>query len=466
MELKESALATIGITLILLIFGVLTGGILFYVAAALAALFFALDYYRLVRAERDIQDNVEVKSGLSRNEIYLDASTQLVCRLVNNGMNFHRLKVDQKLDDSIRSNGVWQPIELSGGSTVYLKMMLTPAACGIFNLDEPELSIESWLFMDSFALGKKHKLIVQLPVGVNLDRVGPASLRSKSGPGMFEATMIKGGHGLDFKAVRQYVGGDNTRHIDWARSSRMRELMVRDYEDEQPLPVFFFIDLDHSMGIGDEPTALHTAVELSTELVNKFMISGERIGLAGFSRSGVARFLPPRMGNDHLYDISSMLSSMKTVDSEVDIYRQEQDTLPYELKTLFKTQGQSSLLIDDAIRVHEANIKNDGFSRSIRSAIRYLNTPSRMVVITNLSMGLVSLMNNVRIAAYYGHKVSVVLIPHTWHEEKEQSDDEVCKAAYTLKANGIDAIVIYPGEEPESIVKRGGLTSIKARVRR
>jgi predicted Fe-Mo cluster-binding NifX family protein len=118
------------------------------------------------------------------------------------------------------------------------------------------------------------------------------------------------------------------------------------------------------------------------------------------------------------------------------------------------------------LREYEANIENDGFSRSIRSAIRYLNMPSRMVVITNLSMGLLSLLNNARIAKYYGHKVSVVLMPHTWHEEKEQAYIEINKAVHTLKANGIDAIAMRPGERPDNVIKRGGLGSVKVRVRR
>jgi hypothetical protein len=155
MELKESALATIFIFLFTLSMGILTGGILFYTVAALSALLIITDYYSLIRAKRDILANVEIKSGLSRNEVYLGASTQLVCRLVNNGSIGHQLQVKSRLDDSIRSDGVWKPIQLPSGSTVYLKMMLEPTAGGMFTLEPSDIFIESWLFKDSFPYGKR-----------------------------------------------------------------------------------------------------------------------------------------------------------------------------------------------------------------------------------------------------------------------------------------------------------------------
>lgn len=464
MKLKESAQVTIGISLLIILMGILTGVILFYAAGLLSAIFVFIDYYRLIRAKEDIRANVDVKSGLSRNTVYLGASTQLVCRLINNGAFTYRLHVNQPLDDSIKSDGVWKPIELSSGSTVYLKMLLEPSAGNLFSLEPPEVAFESWLFKDSFSLGKMQQLNVLLPVGVRIDRIGPSGVRSKSSFEMFDATTIKKGQGADFHDIRKYVGGDNIRHIDWIRSGRLNDLMVRDYEDDQPLPVFIFIDLDTSMGLGSEHTALQTAVDLATELVNKYVVNGERIGVTGFTGIGTSSFIPPLMGNEHLYDIRNMLSRLKTVENDGRVYRHEQGTLPYEIKTLFK--DRPGLFIDDMLREYSANIDDDGFSRAIRSAIRYLNTSSRMVVITNLSMGLASLMNNARIAVYYGHKVSVVLIPHMWHDEREHADAEAENAVLTLKANGIDAIVMHPGERPDSVIKRGRLTGIKVRTRR
>ena len=134
------------------------------------------------------------------------------------------------------------------------------------------------------------------------------------------------------------------------------------------------------------------------------------------------------------------------------------------LKNIFR--NRSGMLIDDMLREYEANIEDDGFSRSIKTAILSINTPSRLVVITNLSMGMTSLLNNLRIAQYYGYKVSVVLMPHTWHEEEELARAEVNDAVNTLKANGVDAIVMVPGEAPGDVIKKSGSTRIKARIRR
>jgi uncharacterized protein (DUF58 family) len=464
MEFKENALVVIALSLIVLLMGASTGGIVFFAAVVLTVLLLCYDYNNLVMARKDLLNNIEIKSGLSRDEIYLGASTQLVCRLIYHGSSARRLKVDQPLDDSIKSSGFWKPVEMMPGSIVYLKMTLEPSASGLFEIKPPNITIESWLFKDSFTKGKQIQLAVLLPIGINVERVGPSKLRAKSSMNIFDATVNRKGQGIDFLAIRKYMGGDSIKRVDWVRSSRMNELMVRDYEDDQPLPAFFFIDLDPSMGMEGEHIALHTAISLVTELINKITMNGERIGLVCFSKEGVVHFMPALMGNDHLYNLRSILSRLRTVDEESAIYRHEHETLPYDLRNIFKNGPR--VLIDDMLREYAANIEDDGFSRSVKMAIKSVNTPSRLVVITNLSMGMASLLNNLRIAQYYGYKVSVVLMPHTWHEEEGLSSAEAISAANTLKANGVDAVVMEPGEPAGDVIKRSGFTSIKARIRR
>jgi hypothetical protein len=64
---------------------------------------------------------------------------------------------------------------------------------------------------------------------------------------------IASGRGMEFKEVREYVLGDDTRHIDWNVSSRMGELYVKEYHQENDRIVNIFLDKSASMfsaGIG------------------------------------------------------------------------------------------------------------------------------------------------------------------------------------------------------------------------
>jgi uncharacterized protein (DUF58 family) len=465
MELKESALVTIGISLFILLMGVFTGVILFYLAVAFLVIFIFVDFYRLLSIKRSIGTDIGITSELSRNEIYLGSSVCLVCRLVNSGNRTQEFRLDQPLDDRIKSNTVWRSIKLLPGSTIFLDMWLNPDSGGQYTFEPPRVAAVSWLFRDSFSAGEKLELNVLPPMGVIFERIGSNGIRSKLGHGMFDATTVKGGQGIDFRAVKKYEGGDDVRHIDWVRSSRANELIVRDYEEELSIPVFFLMDLDTTMSFG-EPSALQAAVGLVTDLGKKYLVGLERIGFIGFSRSGVAYFIPPRMGIDHLYNLRLTLSRLETIDSEDNVYRHDQDSLPFELKRMFKEINQADFPLDEMLLEYSANIKDDGFSQAAKSALRCLNTPSRLVVITNLSMGLASLANNARIATYYGHRVSVVLMPHMWHDDPGQAEVEANSAATTLIAIGVDAIVMHPDDKSDNIIKLGASMGIKARVKR
>lgn len=57
----------------------------------------------------------------------------------------------------------------------------------------------------------------------------------------------KTGRGLDFKEVRSYVYGDDTRLIDWNVSSRLAELYVKEYYEENDRLVNLFFDVSSSM---------------------------------------------------------------------------------------------------------------------------------------------------------------------------------------------------------------------------
>lgn len=51
------------------------------------------------------------------------------------------------------------------------------------------------------------------------------------------------GHGLQFSEHRQYVPGDDVRHIDWKASARTREPLIKKFEEERELVVFLMVDV-------------------------------------------------------------------------------------------------------------------------------------------------------------------------------------------------------------------------------
>jgi hypothetical protein len=83
-----------------------------------------------------------------------------------------------------------------------------------------------------------------------------------------------------------------------------------------------------------------------------------------------------------------------------------------------------SALMEEAIGRFTVNAREDGLIKAIFKISRTSGVPCHMIVATNLSMGLSSLLNGVRIARYYGHSVTVALTPHVWYEPGEGLDAE------------------------------------------
>src|SRR5579883_1410578 len=61
----------------------------------------------------------------------------------------------------------------------------------------------------------------------------------------------KSGSGVEFADHREYQPGDDFRSLDWNVYQRFGRLLVRLYEEEEDLAIYFIVDASASMGFGD-----------------------------------------------------------------------------------------------------------------------------------------------------------------------------------------------------------------------
>ncbi len=61
----------------------------------------------------------------------------------------------------------------------------------------------------------------------------------------------KTGSGVEFADHRDYQPGDDFRYLDWSVYQRFEKLLVRLYEEEEDLAIYFIVDASASMGFGD-----------------------------------------------------------------------------------------------------------------------------------------------------------------------------------------------------------------------
>jgi hypothetical protein len=95
----------------------------------------------------------------------------------------------------------------------------------------------------------------------------------------------KSGRGMDFKEVRNYISGDDTRHIDWNVTSRMGDLYVKEFHIENDQLVNIFLDVSKSMftGAGEERSKFFVGYQIAFFIALVSIFAGDRVNIVCFS---------------------------------------------------------------------------------------------------------------------------------------------------------------------------------------
>lgn len=104
------------------------------------------------------------------------------------------------------------------------------------------------------------------------------------------------GEGRDFESMRDYVRGDELRHISWTATARRSKLTTRQYQIERDQTILIAIDAGRLMtGRINDETKFDTAIHASLALMAAAARGGDNCGLLVFGRK-VRKYLPPQKG--------------------------------------------------------------------------------------------------------------------------------------------------------------------------
>jgi uncharacterized protein (DUF58 family) len=122
------------------------------------------------------------------------------------------------------------------------------------------------------------------------------------------------GEGRDFESLREYVPGDELRHISWSASARRGKLTTRQYQIERDQTILIALDAGRLMTarIEDE-TKFDTAVHAALAMLSAAQRGGDNAGIAVFGRR-VTAYVPPARGHEQ---IESVLEALHAVEPEL-----------------------------------------------------------------------------------------------------------------------------------------------------
>ncbi|MDM7921282.1 MAG: DUF58 domain-containing protein [Pyrinomonadaceae bacterium] len=122
---------------------------------------------------------------------------------------------------------------------------------------------------------------------------------------------VRRGEGREFESMRDYVRGDELRHISWTATARRSKLTTRQYQIERDQTVIIAIDAGRLMtGRIEGETKFDTAIHATLALMSACARAGDNAGLLVFGRR-VRKFLPPKRGVEHMDAVLEALHDME-----------------------------------------------------------------------------------------------------------------------------------------------------------
>ncbi|AFD00168.1 hypothetical protein Mtc_1414 [Methanocella conradii HZ254] len=454
MELNDNALAVLVSALVLLTLAFITGSLIFYAVSGAMMAFIAWDFYRLRRALASLNDGLSVSTWLSRSEVPPGGSVACALKAEYAGAPGLRLSLKPFISGPDTLETVLGRIEMRRGEGRTVSMDVIPETPGDHSVGQVKACVSSLFFKGEADAGEKRLLKVRIPIGMSSlqHRICHNKIYSRT---FYSVAESRGGS--DFSRVREHATGDDIKNIDWALSSRSQRLVVREYESERILPSYFLVDL------GGQPQTTKAGVALplaiASSLINLHLADGERAGLACFSRSKVEYHLKQGSGRGHFRSISDALSRLSMIDEGMaqgsSTYVSASEL--YEVGRILESEmGDGTLkpILEETLRNYSANCNYDGFMQAIQAAIRASKEPCHLIILTGLSMGLLSLMNGIRLARYHGHFVSVILFDSSGGLDVERKA-LLESALRKLRAQSIKASLLLNPDTPESVLYEG-----------
>src|SRR3989449_5538449 len=119
------------------------------------------------------------------------------------------------------------------------------------------------------------------------------------------------GYSVEFAEHREYVPGDEIRHIDWKAYGKFDRYFIKEYEEETNLRAYLLVDASASMDYGSAGLSkFDYSCYLAASLAYLMLHQGDDVGLVTFNAQ-VQRYIPPRGGMQHMHALARHLEAMR-----------------------------------------------------------------------------------------------------------------------------------------------------------
>jgi len=141
-----------------------------------------------------------------------------------------------------------------------------------------------------------------------LESLSLMSRRAAAGVRRGDRRSRKRGGGVEFADHRNYVPGDDIRFLDIGVYQRFGKLLLRLFEEEEDLSLYFLIDTSASMAVR-EGAKLNQAVQVAAALAYVGLTGLDRVSVLALNDQVGAR-MPPTRGKQRMFQVLRFLSEL------------------------------------------------------------------------------------------------------------------------------------------------------------
>ena len=246
---------------------------------------------------------VAVSRTVSRDRLQVGDEVDVALGIENRGASVDLLELVDELPPGmalVRGTN-HAVLALAAGERFELTYVARPSVKGEYVLGPAKVRA-----LDPLALGAEDATlagttrIVVAPVMESLTRAKLGPRRTRPWFGHVASKAI--GVGTDFWGVREYVPGDEVRHINWKASARLDRILTNEYEGERSGDVVIILDARRESAIGrPEANTVEYGVRAALGVAEHVLASKNRVGL--IVQRDLLDWVPPAFGRKQLYRI-------------------------------------------------------------------------------------------------------------------------------------------------------------------
>jgi uncharacterized protein (DUF58 family) len=243
------------------------------------------------------------------------AETEVRITVENHSASGVSLFVKDEYPPQMKLKGIREaPLKVEAQTTTSLVYGLTPPKRGRFEFGQIAVRYLSRLNLVWCQTKVGNADVVK--VYPNMRRAREAELKALGARSLVAAHRKTSwrGEGREFESLRDYVRGDELRHISWTATARRGKLTTRQYQIERDQTILIALDAGRLMTARiEQETKLDSAVHAALALMSAAARAGDNAGLMVFGRR-IKTYLAPGRGHDHL---DAALEALHAIEPEM-----------------------------------------------------------------------------------------------------------------------------------------------------